>query len=166
MNTVTIDQVMSFRPCGYDKDDDGKHYTRNRVTQLFAGRDGVTAMDVLTCADVPDEDKLWLVLRTEFMPEMMIHELACDFASSVMWIVEKHTPGEKRPQNAIDVKRRWIRGEATDEELDAAWDAAWDAARDAARAAARDAAWDAARDAARAAQIEMVRAVLIKEDRP
>ena len=63
---------------------------------------------------------------------------------------------------ALDTRERWLRGEATDEEMaaagaasDAAWDAAWavacaagaawDAARDAAREAAREAAWDAER---------------------
>ena len=45
---------------------------------------------------------------------------------------------------ALDMKRRWLAGQATDEELAAAWDAAWAGAR----AGAWDAAWDAARDAA------------------
>ena len=52
---------------------------------------------------------------------------------------------------ALQVKRLWLDGNATDSELDAARAAAWDAARDAAWAAARDAARAAARDAAWAA---------------
>jgi hypothetical protein len=60
---------------------------------------------------------------------------------------------------ALQVKRLWLDGQATDEELaaarGAARGAAWDAARGAAWAAswdaARDAAWGAARGAARAA---------------
>ena len=91
----------------------------------------------------------------------------------------QHLMTDSRSVAALDTRERWLRGEATDEEMtaaraaaraaarDAAWDAAraaawdavWDAARDAARAAARaaalaaawDAVWDAARDAARAA---------------
>ncbi len=50
----------------------------------------------------------------------------------------KYVPeGEDRPRIAIETKRKWLMGEATDEELRAARDAAW-AARD-----AMDAAWAA-----------------------
>ena len=53
---------------------------------------------------------------------------------------------DKRCWNTIKVKRAWMRGEASDDELDAARYAAWVAARDAARDAA-DATWYAAQDA-------------------
>lgn len=89
----------------------------------------------------------------------VLHEFAC-------WSAEQALLGEreagrepdKRSWTAINVKRKWLKGEATDEELDAAGDAAWDAeeeatyaasatsnaAASAANAAARDAAWAAA----------------------
>ena len=88
---------------------------------------------------------------------------AADCAEHVLRFYEEKYPNEKRPRQAIETARRFARGKATREELDAArdaaWDAAWDAARDAAwaadrdaaRAAAWDAAWDAAWAAARAA---------------
>ena len=60
---------------------------------------------------------------------------ACDCAEHVIHICEKDFPDEKRPRQAIEVARRFARGEATKEELAAARDAAWDAARAAARAA-------------------------------
>jgi hypothetical protein len=44
---------------------------------------------------------------------------------------------DPRPQQAIEVARRYANGAATYSELDAAWAAAWDAAWDAAGAAAR-----------------------------
>lgn len=47
------------------------------------------------------------------------------------------------------VKRAWLKGKATNEELGTARDTAWDAAWDAARDVARDAAWDATRGTAR-----------------
>ncbi len=65
---------------------------------------------------------------------------------------------------ALQVKRLWLDGKATDEELAAAWAAAawaaaaWAAARAAAWDAARAAAWAAARAAARAAAWDAARA--------
>lgn len=50
---------------------------------------------------------------------------------------------DERSWAALSVKRRWLDGSATNEELAAARDAACAAAGDAACAAARDAAWDA-----------------------
>ena len=101
---------------------------------------------------------LWQIDATE-----MLHLFACWCAECAL---RKADVTDERSWKAIKVKRQWLKGKATNEELDAArdaardardaaWaaarDAAWDAwaaARDAARAAARDAAWDAARDAA------------------
>ena len=57
----------------------------------------------------------------------------------------QHLMRDPRSIAALDTRERWLRGEATDEEMAAASDAAWDAA-----AAARDAARDAALDASRA----------------
>jgi len=182
MECCTVDQMMAFRPCGWDKDDDGKHYTPQRVAALWAGRETLTAMDMLDL-DIPADDRLWAVLRPELIPEKMLHELACDFAAATLYIWEKKYPNDKRPHNTIAVKRLWIRGEATDDELaaaraaagdaagaaagDAAWVAAgvaaWFAAGVAAGAAAGAAAWAAwaaAGDDARDAQVDMVREAL------
>ena len=98
-----------------------------------------------------------LIRRIETWNDRTAREFAC-------WCV-RNTPLENgkttwdlltdESRNAVRVAEKFARGEATDEELDAAWDAArdaaWAAARDAAWDAARDAAWDAARAAARAA---------------
>ena len=85
--------------------------------------------------------------------EPLLHEAACVFAEGALRIANVTDP---RSWAAIEAKRKWLRGEITDNELAAAmaaaWAAAWDAASDAARAAARaaatDAAWYAAWDAA------------------
>lgn len=85
----------------------------------------------------------------------VLHEFACRCAEQALALVEETDP---RSVEAIATKRRWLQGEATDEELAAAraaawaaW-AAWDAARGVAWGAARAAAWAAARDAVQAAR--------------
>lgn len=82
----------------------------------------------------------------------VLHEFAC-------WSAEQALLGEreagrepdKRSWAAIKTKRKWLRGEATDEELDAAGNAAWDAQEEATYAASvtSDAAASAANAAAR-----------------
>lgn len=72
----------------------------------------------------------------------VLHEAACDWAEVAL---RRADVTDERSWAAIETKRRWIRGEATDEELGAARGDAWGAA---ARSAARSAAWDAARDTA------------------
>ena len=88
-----------------------------------------------------ERETLWLADATT-----ALHEFAC-------WCTERALKRERkagrepdeRSWNAIRVKRAWLRGEATDEDLAAARAAALAAARDAARDAAWDAAWAAAR---------------------
>ncbi len=95
--------------------------------------------------------------------DQILHEAACVFAEGALRVVKVTDP---RSWAAIDAKRKWLRGEITEKELDAAvnvaWTAAWDAATSAATGAATSAAsiaaWaaarvarDAARSAARAA---------------
>lgn len=110
---------------------------------------------------------LWMADATPVLHEFA---LVCGEDALGMMAAVGEEP-DLRSWAALDVKRRWLKGEATNEELaaaraaawDAAWDAAWATERAAASAAARatasatawatiwDAAWDAARDAARAA---------------
>jgi len=75
----------------------------------------------------------------------ILHEFACSCAEDALALVDNPDP---RSVAAIAAKRRWINGEITDYELEAARAAAADAAADAAYAA-RNAAWNAARNAAR-----------------
>ena len=151
MGMVTIDQVIRWRPCS--------DYPRKRINSLFAGRESLSWEDIVAL-DIPTEDKLWALLREDFIPDRELHLLACDFAEKVL-----HLTDDPRCSEAIRVKRLWVDGKATYEELAAAWDAALDAAlaaaRDAARDTARDAAWDAARDAAWAAAWAAARAAAL-----
>jgi len=111
------------------------------------------------------DDTLW-TLAHACGPEgeKIAHTFACDCAERVIHLYEAKYPNDDRPRNAIEAKRSWLRGDATDGELAAAWAAAW-AAGDAMAAAwaagdAMAAAWAvagaarAARAASRSAELE------------
>ena len=143
MKTVTPEQFKEFGPCWLETAAGRKRYAR-----VAAMRDEWSALDVLALDGVSNTDKLWAVLREEFIDAPVLHEYACRCAEYALTFVRE--PGS-RSIAAIEAKRKWLRGEITDAELDAACDVAWDAARAAADAAAW-AAWDAARAAADAAR--------------
>ena len=170
MKSITYEEFLEFNPC----------YLRNRekkalMDSIARRQEKWTALDILGLEEIPDEDKLWCVLREELIDEQKLHEFACVCAERALSRVENPDP---RSVAVIAAKRAWMRGEITDKELDvardaaratawdaamaaergAAWPAAWDAARAAARDAARDAAWDAAWAAAWAAARAAARA--------
>ena len=109
----------------------------------------------------------WAASRREMLTDYVdatrvLHEFGCWCATNAMDVCEaRGVAVDPRSRNAVVVKRRWLDGKATAEDLAAARaalrDAAWPAARDAAWAAARAAAWAAARDAARAAAMDATR---------
>ena len=70
---------------------------------------------------------LWMLDATQ-----ILHEFACTCVEDALALVEQP---DARSVEGIAAKRKWLRGEITDEELDAAWTASW--------AAAQDAAWGA-----------------------
>ena len=102
---------------------------------------------------------LWMLDATN-----LLHEFACQCAEDSLALVENPDP---RSVKAIAVKRAWLRGEATDEDLAAARAAAWAAAGDGAAAwvwagdAAGAAAWAWAWDAAGAAAGEKQNRLLV-----
>jgi hypothetical protein len=151
MKTVTIDDVMSWGPCQPD-------YPRERVEKLFDGRSSLKALEILALR-IPAADRLWAVLREDLIPAHGLHELACRFAEQALRreLIAGRKP-DPRSWKSIRVKRAWIAGTVTDEQMEAArvaaWAAAWAAAWTAAWAAARAAAWAAAWTAARAAARE------------
>ena len=152
---VTIDQVMSWGPCGYNGDDDGRNYTRARVTGLFGRRKYMTALQILAL-DIPVEDRLWAVLRVDLVDARTLRLLACDCAERALMRERKRGRElDQRSWDAVAVSRRYAMGKATNRELVAAravaWDAAWTVAGAAASAAASVAASDAASAAASAA---------------
>lgn len=147
MKTVTPEQFKTFGPCWLETAEG-----RKRFRIVSALRPEWTALDVLALPDVSAKDKLWSVLRKEFLPAELLHEFACRCAEYAMTFVKEPDP---RSIAAIVAKRAWVRGEITADELRTTRDAALDAAeavtRFAAARAAAWAAWDAADIAARAA---------------
>ena len=126
MKAVTVDQVLSWEPC--------EEYTHERVKELFAGRETINVYDVLRM-NISDADKLWAVLREDFIPAEILHEFACRAAEKAL-LSEREAGREpdERSWQAIEVKRKWLKGEATDSDLNAAGASTW-AARTAAAAA-------------------------------
>ena len=141
MKTVTVEQFRKFRPCWLETAEG-----REKFARIAAIRNEWTALDVLNLPDVRAEDKLWSVLREEFIDAPILHEFACCCAEYALSFVESPDP---RSIAAIEAKRKWLRGEITDAELDAA---RTDAELYAAQAAAWDVAWAAATAAAWAAE--------------
>ena len=177
MNSITYEEFLKFNPC-WLKTEEGAA----RLKEIGARKERWTALDILALDDVSAEDKLWAVLREELIDARILHEFACWCAEDALNHVEN---ADERSWNAIKVKRAWLRGEASDEELAAARAAAWDAARaaaessawyatwyatltaarTAAEAAARAAAEDAARTAAWERQAERLKGMLMEEER-
>ena len=165
MKTITYEQFLKIDP--YYHDGSEKHAL---MAAIAARREHWSALDILELSEIPAEDRLWYVLREELIDAPLLHEFACRCAERALSRIENPDP---RSVRVIEVKRSWLRGEATDEELAAAWgaaqDAAWGfawngvwnashaAAWEAARAAARDAAWGAAWESDRAAASDAVR---------
>ena len=167
---VTFSEFLKFEPCWQD-DERGRRRLRYYARKLGGSAD---ALEILALRRIPAEDRLWAVLREKFIPTPILHEFACRCAEDALSRIDNPDP---RSINAIVVKRRWIAGEATDEELAAARTAAW-AAQAAAQDAARTAAWatwtaartavrvartaaqDAAEAAARNAQVDMLTQML------
>lgn len=141
---VAPEQFRDFGPCWLRTEE-----WCARCERVAAMRAEWNALDVLDLEDVGGYDKLWSVLREAFLPPMLLHEFACRCAEWALSLVNAPDP---RSVEAIRVKRRWMAGEATDDERSAAWAAAWGAARSAAWAAAwaamRSAAWAATRSEA------------------
>jgi hypothetical protein len=155
VRNLTVDLVMSFDPC----------YSRARVETLAAGRAELTPLEACDLP-IPAADRLWLLLREEFLPAAALHWLACNFAEDALQ-AERAAGREPdaRSWAAIEAKRRWLRGEVTTAELRAVCRAAMRAARaasEAAATAARAAAWagGAATRAVEEQQLAHVREVL------
>lgn len=171
MNTVTLKEFKKFRPCWLED----KKRSR-KLEEIGNRKEKWTAMDVLELEEVEAEDRLWAVLREEFVPAPILHEFACKCAEGAL---KKAKVTDERSWNAIKVKRLWIKGEAADNELIAAWNAAHDVIRDAAvrnrntsMGAAWGAAWSTVRDAVRIAawnilqdeQIDILKNLLKEEE--
>jgi hypothetical protein len=162
MKKVTIKDIMSWGPCS--------RYPRERIKKLMGRKKYITLDDIWKAKLDYKDDYFWLALRKEFISKHNLHKIAIYAAELVLPIFEEKYPDDKRPWQAIEAKKKWLRGEISDRELDIAsnaasytalfinttsytvnivWAAAWAAsydARDAARDAASYTIWSAAGD--------------------
>ena len=130
--------------------DNGMHGSVRLIDAVYYASGPIVCRVKIEGDVIESEDKLcgrrrtvlWMLDATR-----ILHEFACRCAEDALALVEQP---DARSVEAIAAKRKWLRGEITDEELDSA-SAAARAAAWAARAAARDAAWAAACAAAEAA---------------
>jgi hypothetical protein len=147
MKTVTVNEILKTRKTCYSC------YSEEKIRAIAGNKKEWSALDVLAL-DIPAKDRLFVVLSESFIDAAILHEFSCKVAERALALFGNPDP---RSAGALVVKRRWLRGEATDAELAvarvaadaAAWAAVY-AARAAARAAAHAAA-HAARAAAHAA---------------
>ena len=136
MKTVTVEQFKNFGPC-WLKTAEGCE----KLARIAAIRNEWTALDVLNLPDVSAQDKLWSVLREEFIKAPILHEFACRCAEYALTFVREP---DSRSIAAIEAKRKWLRGEISNDDLTAAW---------------------AARTAAREHEIEILRELLEEGDK-
>ena len=127
---ITLQQIRDLSPC-YDPT---KYLPEN-----WKG----TVIDILNVEACPANDRLWVVLREDFIDAKKIRLFAVWCAREALKLIDNP---DQRSIEACNIAERYANGEATKEELAAA------------RAAARDAAWDAAR----AAQITQLKIMLCK----
>ena len=134
MKTITYDDFVEFEPCWLENERTTEKHAE-QLERYREMRDEWTALDILRLDEVDPEDRLWLVLREELIDASILHEFACRCAEMTLSRADKP---DERSIATIEAKRKWPRGEISDQELRAARDAA----RYSARYAARYAAWD------------------------
>jgi hypothetical protein len=124
--------------------DSGLHGSRRLLDALKWARGPILRLVTLSGERILGGDKLVASVREEHWRmdvSGVLHEFACREAEDAL---RAAGVTDERCWGVVAVKRRWVKGEATDEELFAARAAVRDAARGAARIAARPAAWNAA----------------------
>lgn len=133
LKRVTIRRIMAWRPC--------EDWTEARIREVFAGRTWLTPVEILNLPNVAASDKLWVALHPEILSSREMRLFACWCADRAL---QREASAGRQPDErslaAIETTRRWLRGEATSEELSEARLAAWSAAS----AASALSAWSAA----------------------
>ena len=137
----------------------GLHASKRIIDALDYAPGPVVCRVELSGEMLEDDDKICAQKRIVlwmYNASKVLHEFACvEAEQDLMREREAGREPDESSWQAIEVKRKWLRGEATDDELAATGAAA----RAAARAAAW-AAWAAARAAARKEQIALLREMI------
>ena len=143
MNKINLEYIKTFDPCQDGLDNYIKYHKE------FNG----TMTEFLSLEHIPYEDKVWLLVKV--IDYKILQQWSVDCAESVLHIYEDRYPGDNRVRDCIETTKKYLVGECSIEEVDAAGAAAaaaaWSAGYDADAADAADAAW-AARYAAGSAR--------------
>ena len=148
MKSWTIDEMLAERPC--------EEYTQERITELWAGRERLTLLEVL---DLPISwaDRVWVICR----PDALTHEQKAEWLERIVTrAIRNHALNCGIP--TVEAwAQNWLDG--TDRS-NAAAAAAWTA--EAARAARAAEAWAAAEaaEAERERQVQDCREILTQEN--
>ena len=124
MKTITYEDFVSFKPCWLIYEEERNEHAE-QLARYRAMRDEWSAIDILRLDEVDAEDRMWLVLRDELIDAPIMHEFACRCAERALSRIDKP---DERSVAAIEAKRKWMRGEISDDEMTAARDAATAAA--------------------------------------
>ena len=118
--TVTLEQFLTFGPCWLEEEGG-----RERLERIASRKKEWTALDVLRLPDdeVSPADKLWAVLREEFIDARTLHEIACICAERALTVAGVT---DERFWDAIKAKRAWLRGEINDHVFNVICSIAWD----------------------------------------
>ena len=122
----------------------GFHACRRAIDALYYAPDALACRVIVGGEIREGTDKIVGTQRTVVAmadATMLLHAFACDVAEKAL---DECGDDDPRSRRAIEVKRLWIAGKATDSELDDAVDAAVDAAGCEASYAAWNAVWNAA----------------------
>ena len=143
MTKINLEYIKTFKPCQDGLDNYTKYHKE------FEG----SMTEFLSLEHIPYEDKVWLVVKV--IDYKILQKWSVDCAESVLHIYEDKYPGDNRVRDCIETTKKYLVGECSIEEVDAAGAAAaaaaWSAGYDADAADAADAAWAAAAAGARSA---------------
>ena len=113
--SYSIKDILDFNPC--------EKYTKEYLRELFESVGCKKTMPIKNIfdVDIPVDDLMWLIFREDFIQEKELHYFAiwC-FENIAQKIWEKYYPDDTHPQDAIRIKKLWLEGKATDDELAAA----------------------------------------------
>lgn len=86
----------------------------------------LTATDVIGI-DLPARNRVEALLNKEFLEEIQLRELACEFAEHTLYVFESDYLGDTRLRRMVDVAKLYYTDGANHEQLQAAFVEAWHA---------------------------------------
>lgn len=101
---LTVDVFLSY------PDECSKLFGKDNIIKKFGG---IKKM----LSENRNRKMLNFVFNSGVIPDKKLHLLACDFAEKALPHFEEKYPEDKRPRNAIEVKRLWIEEEYKNEQI-------------------------------------------------